>query len=222
MKVEVYITPFSTKPNAIEGTVRTIKQIPMQNFDFLYLDQEGRIVGLTDNPYFLKFACEKQGYAQRIEVGFPIVVPKSFMGSQENMNKEEPVDKSSWPEGPWTTEVDRIEWQNQETGFRCRIIRGFLGALCGYVGVPKEHPCYRIPYGKCSHFDVHGGLTYSDFMEEDESLWWLGFDCAHAGDFAPRFPELSMRLQAEYRDLDYVKNEVENLARQLQRKISHD
>lgn len=35
-------------------------------------------------------------------------------------------------------------------------------------------------------FDVHGGLTYGegycDYPVESEGIWWLGFDCAHAGD----------------------------------------
>lgn len=31
-------------------------------------------------------------------------------------------------------------------------------------------------------FNVHGGLTFSDFYKELGKGWWLGFDCGHAGD----------------------------------------
>lgn len=43
-------------------------------------------------------------------------------------------------------------------------------------------------------FDVHGGITFADFLESTEcrfdpqvdevgeELWYIGFDCAHAGD----------------------------------------
>ena len=79
---------------------------------------------------------------------------------------------------------------------------------------------------------VHGGLTYSDFcMEGDEAktichvpepgepepLWWLGFDCAHSGDYCPHdslmgYPK---RAYESYRDLAYVKSECTSLAKQI-------
>ena len=35
------------------------------------------------------------------------------------------------------------------------------------------------------YFDVHGGITYADGNGKhpvESDLWWLGFDCGHAGD----------------------------------------
>jgi hypothetical protein len=35
------------------------------------------------------------------------------------------------------------------------------------------------------YFDVHGGITYADGNGNhpvESDLWWLGFDCGHAGD----------------------------------------
>jgi len=37
------------------------------------------------------------------------------------------------------------------------------------------------------YFDVHGGITYSDSLNDypianDGSRWWFGFDCSHLGD----------------------------------------
>ncbi len=72
-------------------------------------------------------------------------------------------------------------------------------------------------------FAVHGGLTFSDKCTGNichaprdggpDDIWWLGFDCNHAGDMAPgrrrMFPEET------YRTIDYVKAETERLARQL-------
>jgi hypothetical protein len=56
---------------------------------------------------------------------------------------------------------------------------------CGYVAVTKGHPLYGKDYDHddCSRIDVHGGLTFTDTMEDqDPALWWLGFDTAHGCD----------------------------------------
>lgn len=84
-----------------------------------------------------------------------------------------------------------------------------MGNWCGYVGVPREHPYYEVPYhayedgadGETCDFrrkvnvDVHGRLEYSDKcagpichvaeLGFPEDVWWLGFDTAHAGDLSP-------------------------------------
>ncbi len=71
-------------------------------------------------------------------------------------------------------------------------------------------------------FDVHGGLTYSDKCRgeichmpapgEADDVWWLGFDCGHAGDYIPRHRGIGGDV---YRDVAYVKAEVERLAVQI-------
>lgn len=88
--------------------------------------------------------------------------------------------------------------------------------------------------------DVHGGLTFSDLGDEGrpesegichvpeegqpDHVWWFGFDCAHAWDITPgsnarlreHAPHLAHPAPDEvYRDLGYVRREVERLARQL-------
>lgn len=54
--------------------------------------------------------------------------------------------KSEWGEGPWQHEPDKMEWRDKETGLPCLIVRGPVGALCGYVGVPQTHPAYGLSY----------------------------------------------------------------------------
>jgi hypothetical protein len=123
------------------------------------------------------------------------------------------VDKTSWGDGPWLTEPDKMQWVDEASGLDCLIVRNThgTGALCGYVGVPPGHPWHKVHYDAVSvpseddetggYVEVHGGLTYSDMCEEgrDESLgichvplpgraadvWWLGFDCAHHLDLSP-------------------------------------
>jgi len=52
--------------------------------------------------------------------------------------------------------------------------RGFLSVL---VANERESPSLRLV------FDVHGSLTFSDrFRGDGPPGWWIGFDCAHAGD----------------------------------------
>lgn len=53
------------------------------------------------------------------------------------------IDKSSWPDGPWKEEPDRISWVDEKTGYNCLIRRHpYVGSLCGYVGVKMDHPFY--------------------------------------------------------------------------------
>lgn len=94
--------------------------------------------------------------------------------------------------------------------------------------------------GWCEHspesrYKVHGGLTYAAACQVDgpvchvpepgepDDVWWFGFDCSHAGDYSPgsesRCPP-NLRAEAygihgTYRDLAYVRAQVESLAAQL-------
>lgn len=80
--------------------------------------------------------------------------------------------------------------QFEHAGLQCHIykIAGLgIGSLsggwhCGYVDVPGTHPLHGKHYDDVN-VDVHGGLTYSDNVEENES-WRFGFDTAHHGDGA--------------------------------------
>ena len=104
------------------------------------------------------------------------------------------IDKTGWGDGPWNDEPDKIQGIDEATGMDCLIVRGPMGALCGYVGVPPEHPWHGIPYSgreydwenreadsllppatqvvprdeaPDAHVEVHGGLTYSDSCDEE-------------------------------------------------------
>lgn len=102
------------------------------------------------------------------------------------------ADRTDWGAGPWDGEPDRVDFIH--AGFSCFLHRGPLGQWCGYVGVPREHPAFEQPY---DHVDVpvHGGLTYANRCSGHlchvpqpgmpDEVWWLGFDCAHCGDFTP-------------------------------------
>lgn len=142
------------------------------------------------------------------------------------------VDKALWGDGPWQIEPDKKQWEHKPTRLPCLIVRGPLGALCGYVGVPRGHPCYGIDYDHVD-VDVHGGLTFANHCQEGaeergichkvgpgepDDVWWLGFDCSHAGDFYPMANCLPISWSypdANYKDLAYVEAEVGRLAEQL-------
>lgn len=117
-----------------------------------------------------------------------------------------------WPEGPWDNEPDKIQWEDEATGYPCLLVRNRMGALCGYVGVPAGHRFHGVGYddvriGDSEVYDEHSyppahcGLTFSDKchegvpeaegichvpgLGEPDDPWWLGFDCAHGGDVIP-------------------------------------
>jgi hypothetical protein len=145
------------------------------------------------------------------------------------------TDKTKWADGPWKNEPDKAQWIG-EAGLDCLIVRGPSGALCGYVGVPPEHPLYEKCYqdikaANGDYFDVHGGLTFADACQptEDPSknichleetaankkVWWFGFDCAHSGDTCPGYPSLFPGGYQTYKSIRYVQQQCESLARQL-------
>jgi hypothetical protein len=56
------------------------------------------------------------------------------------------IDKAEWGPGPWQDEPDKAQWQDEETGLPCMILRNHSGALCGYVGVDSTHPWFGKGY----------------------------------------------------------------------------
>lgn len=120
------------------------------------------------------------------------------------------LDKTEWADGPWKDEPDYLEFEAM--GLMCKIRRGGLGHLCGYVRLPEDHPWADSNYMELP-VDVHGGLTYG---ERESDGFYLGFDCAHASDLLPNATYLRSRdSECTYRDLAFVKNEIDLLAAQL-------
>jgi hypothetical protein len=158
------------------------------------------------------------------------------------------VDKSAWERGPWDAEPDKAQWTDEATGLPCLMVRGPHGALCGYVGVNPGHPWHGKGYDDCTVYDgpdddwdrypsVHGGLTYADGCShgdparsichipapgQPDDVWWLGFDCAHAGDYSGMKYDEAWRVRFPpggdvYRDFGYVRSECQRLASQAAR-----
>jgi hypothetical protein len=89
--------------------------------------------------------------------------------------------------------------------------------------------------GEPASLDVHGGITFGSPCQEggkichvpqpgeSDRVYWLGFDCGHYMDVRPQDHVTFARLGlggtnypgALYRDVDYVRSEVTNLAAQL-------
>ena len=156
-------------------------------------------------------------------------------------------DKSKWPRGEWDDEPDKVQWQDEETGLPCMLVRNRMGALCGYVGLSPSHPFYEKGYddGPNDKVNVHMGFTFAEFCQdktgcpdlerlesegichvveegEEEKIWWLGFDCNHAWDFAPGYhlPNHFPRTDETYKNVHFVKQECASVAMQL-KKVEH-
>lgn len=142
------------------------------------------------------------------------------------------IDRTGWPTGERDQETeDRLDFEH--AGLACLLLRGPMGAWCGYVGVGPDHPFHGKSYDDID-VDVHGGLTYADKcggsichvpkpgMPAD--VWWFGFDTAHSGDIVPRMlasdiklglPHIDYGFPQSYKNIDYAKRETERLAKQL-------
>jgi len=151
--------------------------------------------------------------------------------------KNREYDKSLWGKGEWDNEPDRIDFIH--AGFSCMMLRNMMGAWCGYVGVPSDHPAYGVNYSDYDtpipNLNVHGGLTYAspcsgtichtpqEGMPDD--VWWLGFDTGHHMDVSPLDigrmlrdtfdPGFTNGEYGTYKNVEYVTNEVKSLADQL-------
>lgn len=81
------------------------------------------------------------------------------------------VDKSSWGEGQWGQEPDKMQFMDEATGLPCLIVRNRVGSLCGYCGVSSGHPLFEKVYNDAD-VSVHGGLTFAGFCHDDSREQW--------------------------------------------------
>lgn len=140
---------------------------------------------------------------------FPASARMETFPEETNPAKERHIyNRSNWLPGPWMAEpFDKVHWIDPATDMDCMIIRGGMGAWCGYVAVTEGHPAYDQPYNDVEA-DVHGGLTYGGRCMEDgkicheplpgrpAAVYWLGFDCSHSADLAPGMLSLD-KMMAE-------------------------
>ena len=136
--------------------------------------------------------------------------------------------KLFYPYRPWEDEPDHAEWEN-EVGYKCRISRmEGSGALCGYVGIPKDNVFWGVIYDEGNEEldaiadDVHGGFTYTE--EGDDGWWYFGFDTTHINDFAPKLVELLIDLGRKdlpftdcmnYKTWEFVEDQIFWLGKRL-------
>lgn len=109
------------------------------------------------------------------------------------------------------------------SGYKCKIIfnddLGMMKWFCGYVAIPNSHPAAGKDYDSID-VRVHGGLTFSkkggeDPRWPDKNLYWVGFDCAHGGDYTGSMFGFGNDESLKHWTLEAVKAETEQLAAQL-------
>jgi hypothetical protein len=139
------------------------------------------------------------------------------------------IDKSRWVDGEWQQEPDRIEWVY--LGFPCLITRQDIGSLSGYVGIPPTHPYYgkdmednelreiytdkKINFCEPSQQIDDPRAVCHQLLPRTDDYWWIGFDCCHYDDLLPIGAGMDHDKKVTYKNVEYVKTQVEFLARQL-------
>lgn len=84
---------------------------------------------------------------------------------------------------------------------------------CGYVEIPSESRFFNVDYDNIP-VDCHGGLTYgrgylTRVAEETENRYFIGWDYAHYGDYAP------WELSGDIHYTDEIVRECKNVISQL-------
>ncbi|MEY8462481.1 hypothetical protein [Streptococcus merionis] len=93
-------------------------------------------------------------------------------------------------------------------GYPFAVVRSELGHLCGYVGLSDK--TFK-KFDAEMDVNCHGGITYDYSGEQYFGLTghFIGFDCAHAGDWTPFFTE------GTYKNIDFVLGEIRKIIKQL-------
>lgn len=81
-----------------------------------------------------------------------------------------------------------LEEMFEHKGYKCACTFTKMGFRCGYVAVDNTHPWFGKDFNDYGpeEIECHWGLTYAGegkhFYDEDDNLWWFGFDCGHCSD----------------------------------------
>lgn len=124
---------------------------------------------------------------------------------------------------PWHLEPSFGKWREPTTGLQCMILRQpIMGALLGYVRIPRDHPHYGRSRRWADYLEVHGGVTFTGRLTHYRAKhhWWVGFDTLHAYDLMPHVVKLLGDLDLPgppgiYRDWAYVVAQTNALAVQV-------
>ena len=95
---------------------------------------------------------------------------------------------------------DDVLSKGKHLGFEWVTVSNGRGYRCGYVRVPKGHPWHGSDNEEVPAI-MHGGCTFAEAdvscdKPGDDDAWWIGFDCAHAGDA----PDSSLKVKSSRRD----------------------
>ena len=126
----------------------------------------------------------------------------------------------------WDREPDHLEFESH--GLRALVLRNpTFGHLNGYLAIPNTHVLWGID-DVLAEISSHKGWSYASachpHTNEEDGYWWIGFDCAHGGDFLPNEPDYLKVLQLKpsprprrkvYRNLSYVRGVLEEAAFQV-------
>lgn len=128
-------------------------------------------------------------------------------------------------EGPWMREPDLLLWHRYD--LHCLALRNQeTGAWRGLVGVAESHPFFNkdlsqlVEDTRALVLSVHDGITFTGLASGfDDKIWFLGFECSGGGDLLPADAHDDKREQIKgkqvYRDLKFVRSQINKLALQL-------
>lgn len=134
----------------------------------------------------------EQTTAFRSKYGFPADVTFETM-AEPTEGERANYGRSHWPPGPWHAEpFDKVVWTDPTTGLSCMLIRGGMGAWCGYAGIDPTHPWYGVGYSECTK--GHKTLT----QKEELHRYRRARECATSGRMRKMYDSLIGMVQRWY------------------------
>lgn len=110
-----------------------------------------------------------------------------------------------------------VKWRAHEATWRAEAIKFPVGDSARRI---KEWAGCFDDYEAWNERMIARSVCHIPDAGETDRIWWLGFDCAHLGDFIPGMRERRYPGEDQwYKDISYVRDEVTKLAAQLAERV---
>lgn len=140
-------------------------------------------------------------------------------------------DKAGWTAGQWSSEPDKVQWQDPLSGIPCLIVRQ-RGLWSSYAGLNQTYTIYGQTASALDALLIVGGLevTYAAVADnsgrplaivhtpeagEPGGLWWVGVGACHDSELLTDEDPMLGVDDETYRNMRYAMGISQALAEEM-------